>query len=918
MRDLLYDGRAVRRGVVVGGLIVALAAAVWLWWGHDAPTATSESQARGLDHASFKTFDPKDPLAKLRWLGQRGVAPRRVAGTVLMDDRPVAGATVVLGSAHATAGLIAAPHVVSDASGHFDFGSQIATSYVVSADMPHRAGAVVAADVRDPTQRTDQLELVLHACDATVVGTIRDAGGPIAKARVTRLLDDIVSGSTAVADDGGNYELCMPVGSNDIVASADGYAQKSASVTTYGQLRRDFSLVPEAIVSGHVVAAADHTPVAGAIITLRSEEWITDARGHLTTVSDETGRFSFTGVTPGRNQVSATTDHARTLQPVHVIAAMPPTSEDVICEVAVLRSVSGIVTDHKNGVAGLSLRLTKQVTHDGPPGNAVTQADGSFVLEGVEAGDYTMTIQNHPLKGDAGKVHVGKSDVEGLVLEVERFGSISGRITHDGKPVEGADVRASGAQTTSDANGHYELHDLEHGTHQIYAESRRIGSFASGPSVALDSGETKTGVDIELDLSGSIAGIIVDQDDAPVGGATLDFSLLHGSDTGSATTADNGSFTVNALSGGGSYGYVVHGPTKAMYPTVDGKRLHPIEVRDAHTHVTGVRIRVRVDRLTIAGRVIDATGRPAPDVVVIASPQRALRSSATTDANGGFEIRDLATGQYDLRTNALGGNGKNQTVEAGRTDIVIQLGEAGGIEGTLDRFATPPLVWAFTVDGWFTATVTGKTFRVRDVPAGDYEIRATSSDAQGSAKVTVAAGRTANVSVQGTGLGSIAGTVLGPNGRGLPDLFCTESGNYQDQRTDANGELRFDHMPAGAVTITCWGPAIMAQANTTVSANDVAHVTLMAKPIEPEPRGKSGLVLENQIGNVAVIKSVAVGGPGERAGIAVDDIVLQVDGRPIAGAYDASDSIEGHPSGTVVKLTLERADKQLTVNLTLD
>jgi len=909
----------VRRGVVVGGLIAALVAAVWLWLGHDAPTATSESsQAAGSDHTTFTAFDPKDPLAKLRWLGQRGVAARRVAGTVSMDGAPVAGATVVLGSAHATAGLIAAPHVVSDASGHFDFGPQIATRYLVSADLPHRTSAAVRVDVRDPTQRTDQLELVLHACDATVVGTIRDAGGPIAKARVTRILDDIVTGSTAVADDGGNYELCMPVGWNDIVASADGYAQKSAFITTYGQLRRDFSLVPEAIVSGHVVSAADRTLVAGAIISLGSEDRIADSPGQLTTVSDETGRFSFSGVTPGRNQVTATTAHARSPQSVHVIASLPPASEDVICEVAVVRSVSGTVTDHKTGVAGLSLRLTKEGTHDGPPGSAVTQADGSFVLEGVEAGDYAVTIQNHPLKSDAAKVHVGKSDVEGLVLEVERFGSISGRITHDGKPVEGAEVSVSGARTTSDTSGHYELHDLDHGTYQVYAESRRIGSFAGGPHVALENGETKTGVDVELDLSGSIAGIVVDQDDAPVGGATLEFSLLHGSDGGTATTADNGTFTANALSGGGSYGYSVRGPKGAMYPTVDGKRLRPIEVRDAHAHVTGVRIRVRVDRLSIAGRVIDATGRPAPDVVVVAIPPRAARSSSTTDANGGFEIRDLATGQYELRTNALGGNGKNQTVAAGRTDIVIQLGEAGGIEGTLDRFATPPIVWAFNDDSWFTATVTGKTFRLRDVPAGDYEISARSSDAQGSAKVTVAAGRTANVSVQGTGLGSIAGTLLDPNGRGLADVFCVESGNYQDQRTDANGEFRFDHVPAGAATIMCNGRAIMTRASTMVSANEVAHITLTAKPIEPEPRGKSGLVLENQLGNVALVKSVAVAGPGERAGIAIDDIVLQVDGRAIANAYDASDAIENHPTGTVVKLMLERADKQLTVNLTLD
>ncbi|HEX7704364.1 MAG TPA: carboxypeptidase regulatory-like domain-containing protein, partial [Kofleriaceae bacterium] len=444
--------------------------------------------------------------------------------------------------------------------------------------------------------------------------------------------------------------------------------------------------------------------------------------------------------------------------------------------------------------------------------------------------------------------------------------------------------------------------------------------FANGPTVALENGETKTGADVEINLSGSIAGVVVDQNDAPVSGASLEFRLVHGIDSGSATTAEDGSFKANALSGGGSYSYIVRGPAWAAYPTTDGKRSRPIEVHDAHTHVAGLRIRVRVDRLSIAGRVIDATGRPAPDVVVVANPQaRAARSIDTTDANGLFEIRDLAAGQYDLKTNALGGNGTDQSVAAGRTDIVIQLVEAGGIEGTLDRFVTPPVVTAISDSGWYNATVTGRTFHVREVPAGDYEIRATSSDAQGSAKVTVVAGHTATVSVQGDGYGSIAATVIDPGGRPVPNLYCeVDAGSYQHQSTDANGEFRVDQVPAGAATIVCFGPTIMTRANTKVSVNEIAHVTLTAKSIEPEPRGKSGLVLENQLGNVAVVKSVAVGGSGERAGIAVDDIVLQVDGRPIASAYDASEGIEGHPSGTVVKLTLERADKQLTVNLTLD
>jgi len=69
---------------------------------------------------------------------------------------------------------------------------------------------------------------------------------------------------------------------------------------------------------------------------------------------------------------------------------------------------------------------------------------------------------------------------------------------------------------------------------------------------------------------------------------------------------------------------------------------------------------------------------------------------------------------------------------------------------------------------------------------------------------------------------------------------------------------------------------------------------------------------------VVLVRKVVAGGAAERAGVLVDDIVLHVDGRPTPYAYDARDAIESHPSGTIVKLALERADKQLVVNLTLD
>jgi uncharacterized GH25 family protein len=52
---------------------------------------------------------------------------------VLYDDKPVSGATVRLASRLSNTGATKELELVTDANGRFDFGPQIATSYVVAA-----------------------------------------------------------------------------------------------------------------------------------------------------------------------------------------------------------------------------------------------------------------------------------------------------------------------------------------------------------------------------------------------------------------------------------------------------------------------------------------------------------------------------------------------------------------------------------------------------------------------------------------------------------------------------------------------------------------------------------------------------------------------------------------------------------------
>jgi serine protease Do len=67
----------------------------------------------------------------------------------------------------------------------------------------------------------------------------------------------------------------------------------------------------------------------------------------------------------------------------------------------------------------------------------------------------------------------------------------------------------------------------------------------------------------------------------------------------------------------------------------------------------------------------------------------------------------------------------------------------------------------------------------------------------------------------------------------------------------------------------------------------------------------------------AAIVSVARGGPADRAGIRVGDIVVAFDGRPIAGAAELGEAIRAHRPGDRVEVVLVRGTERLTLTLTL-
>ncbi len=684
-------------------IVVAAAAAITLASTRHGATARPEA-ARAIAVARSSVGQRAQRPGTHSWFVQPGAPTRHVTGRVTRDHAPVPGALVRLVPDDGDP-----VEVRSDGRGRFDFGDQDPRTISVGAAAGDALASIAHVDLRDPTAGSD-LELELTACSAWIAGHVTDAAGnPIAHAQVLR--EDTIG---THSDASGAYELCARptaalVSQLDIVVRADGYGAVAAGVAPAGHIQRDFVLAPEATITG--TAAPDASVW---IEPDRDDVSLSGERGaRLVARADAAGHFHITGASGGRYRVGAAA-HG-TFAVTKLVSVPPAGSADVTLEMIASATVHGRVVMHGAPVPGARVRVRTDhvvVRHDDPSrdtvaaGSAVTQADGTFVVDGLPPG--RITLEAAPVKLISNPVELVAGD-NSVTLEAQPLGRIRGFVRRHGQPVPFARVDIAGGPSavgiTADATGHYEADGLEAGSYGFYADDGHRGAyFTGGDLVTVADGETRD-YDVELVWGARISGTVVDASGAPVPNVSVRFRAAD-TEEGRCTTDARGEFACGSLQGRKTYVPSVMPGDNASRPFPFATPASNIELASDGA-ATGIVLAIDPRTTTIDGVVVDESGVPAVDVRVRATgtgiqhDEWVAMPTAVTDGDGRFHLAQLPPGDYEL----VAGAGAKRVVAAGTSGVVLTLARsscAATEVPTVSHRPTSPIVWDDRIElvGW--------------------------------------------------------------------------------------------------------------------------------------------------------------------------------------------------------------------------
>jgi protocatechuate 3,4-dioxygenase beta subunit len=674
----------------------------------------------------------------------------------------------------------------TDGEGRFVLGGATSGTYRVIAQAPGYAAALSPA-----LDAPGEVDLVLEAAGGIAGAVVDPEGRPVDTFEVIAQPPGAREGAMmrmgprarAVIDEGGRFTLDDVSAGTYVVTIAAGDLGRgvvsdvkvaSGAVTDVGRVR----LSAGGIVRGTVVDGSG-AAVVGATVDARRSDRMFTADDFRQVSTDAAGAFQLRGIAPGRVVVMAHhPDFAEGRSaPIDVDPARPSQATVVMTRGG---RVEGVVRRRGAGPADLVISVHSQeepASFSMSPG-VTPGPDGSYALDRVPPGEVGVSLMAGQ-RTPGGTPAIFKQAVvrEGETTRVDfvlRDILLTGKVTRGGTPL--ANVRLTARSQTSGAvygmmggaipaptsgpqrmtavtreDGSYEMIVGDSGRLMIRADA--VGGRQSYPTrtVEIADADAQT-VDIDFP-TGGLSGIVVDeQTDAPVAGAFVvgQPAKAGGPNGGAATTSADGRFSIDTDAG-----------EFLLRVRAEGYASDSVTVSVTEGRANDVRIRLSRGA-PLRGKVVDARGRPAPGLGVMARPDDDAGGAAGADsaADGRFEFAALKPGMYTLTAGSgLVGFALQAGVSPGAEEVVLRLTPGGRLRVTVKTPDGAPVDHAFvsvrSVNGTrfalFSAaerTAADGTATL-DVPAGAVEVEAETGRGSGRGQAQVAAG----------GLGAVEVTV---------------------------------------------------------------------------------------------------------------------------------------------------------------
>lgn len=479
-------------------------------------------------------------------------------------------------------------------------------------------------------------------------------------------------------------------------------------------------------------------------------------------------------------------------------------------------------------------------------------------------------------------------------------------------------------------DGKFEAHPVTPGRVRALVRHPAYVEGFSDPVNVQPGGRAK--VKIVLLAGGAIEGRVVDASGRGVSGARVDLTAARGTLERTTLTATDGSFAFASV------------PEEVIVSVARPEDPSKLVVRKTIEVPEGGRTNLTVelpaprDAFTVS--VVDESGRAvdAAQVAVLSlDPSAPLRQTVFTSSDGKATIADARGLELRVVVEAPGfGVAVRQVAKAG-DKIEIALSRGVLVEGSVTSVRGRRTVEGASVtlvsEGRRFAALTNKDgiYRIKDVAAAPVHIIVAHPDfANAEATATVTATGRADRAFELPTIdlsegGGVEGVVTDAQGKAVqgarvgagvvPAYLPAGTLPTGMAVTDAKGRFKLSGIAPGKAEIEAYAPDVgRGVAHVVIqSGRNVTGITLRlthaAGDDDPTVSGSVAVTLgERGDGDdlEVVVVHVADASEAERAGLAVGDVVLSVDGRDVVDMRDARARLSG-PTRTDVVIEVERA-----------